>query len=161
LRRRRKAEEQEIKKLQIFRKTTYPSRNFPDTNIAEKKKSGGTGNKKNHKSSGKPHTRRRTSLTQTLRRRRKAEEQEIKKYKSSEKPHTRCGTSLIQTLRQKHRIFFISPLFRKRKPATAANIRRHFPYSYTHFPVLFFPLIILLSHTILSSTAAMRTSPLH
>jgi hypothetical protein len=96
LRRRRKAEEQEIKKLQTFRKTTYPSRNFPDTNIAAKT------------------------------------------------PY-----------------FFISPLFRKRKPATAANIRRHFPYSYTHFPVLFFPLIILLSHTILSSTAAMRTSPLH
>jgi len=46
LRRRRKAEEQEIKKLQIFRKTTYLSQNFPDTNIAEKKKSGGTGNKK-------------------------------------------------------------------------------------------------------------------
>jgi len=87
LRRRRKAEEQEIKKLQTFRKTTYPSRNFPDTNIAEKKKSGGTGNKKNHKSSGKPHTRRGTSLIQTLRRRRKAEEQEIKKITNLPENH--------------------------------------------------------------------------
>ena len=114
-------------------------RNFPDTNIAEKKKSGGTGNKKNHKSSGKPHTRCGTSLTQTLRRRRKAEEQEIKKLQIFRKTTYPSRNFPDTNIAAKTPYFFYFSAFSQAKASNSSKYPPAFSVFLHSFPRFIFP----------------------